>query len=273
MIEIMAADLMVSEIFGPTIQGEGCKVGKPSIFIRLGGCDQTPPCKWCDTMRSYSLKSNNYKSMNTFSIIEEVLVLLDYDKTLLSQIPLVITGGNPCIQDCIDLINGFRHIHEDCVFYVETQGTEFPKWLSKVNHLVISPKPPSSYDNHPEGQSIWPIIEYLRTHELSRFRTKEIKIVIFDLEDDYKYMIDSFSQIINEVRSFNKTYVDFLNFTIQLGTINNKENEEELFSISSITERLIKKLIIDMSYSNDIRHIFDTNLRILPQVHTILRVR
>ena len=59
-------------------------------------------------------------------------------------------------------------------------------------------------------------------------------------------MIDSFSQIINEVRSFNKTYVDFLNFTIQLGTINNKENEEELFSISSITERLIKKLIIPL---------------------------
>ena len=38
--------LDIQEIF-PTIQGEGPRVGTPSIFIRLGGCNLA--CTFCDT--------------------------------------------------------------------------------------------------------------------------------------------------------------------------------------------------------------------------------
>lgn len=31
--------LEISEIFGPTVQGEGCRVGRPSVFIRLARCN------------------------------------------------------------------------------------------------------------------------------------------------------------------------------------------------------------------------------------------
>ncbi len=34
-----ARTIAISEVFGPTIQGEGALIGKPTIFIRTGGCD------------------------------------------------------------------------------------------------------------------------------------------------------------------------------------------------------------------------------------------
>ena len=37
----------VSEVFGPTLQGEGPHAGRPCHFIRLGGCNLS--CSWCDT--------------------------------------------------------------------------------------------------------------------------------------------------------------------------------------------------------------------------------
>ena len=44
----MTACIRISEIFGPTIQGEGPLIGRPSIFVRTGGCDYR--CNWCDTL-------------------------------------------------------------------------------------------------------------------------------------------------------------------------------------------------------------------------------
>jgi 7-carboxy-7-deazaguanine synthase len=33
------SEVRVSEIFGPTIQGEGALIGLPTVFVRTGGCD------------------------------------------------------------------------------------------------------------------------------------------------------------------------------------------------------------------------------------------
>jgi organic radical activating enzyme len=35
----MSKRIRISEIFGPTIQGEGPLIGRPSIFVRTAGCD------------------------------------------------------------------------------------------------------------------------------------------------------------------------------------------------------------------------------------------
>src|SRR5260370_15944522 len=44
----MKGDIRISEIFGPTIQGEGPLIGHPTVFVRTGGCDYR--CRWCDTL-------------------------------------------------------------------------------------------------------------------------------------------------------------------------------------------------------------------------------
>lgn len=38
-------DILISEIFGPTIQGEGALAGRLTVFVRTGGCDSR--CNWC----------------------------------------------------------------------------------------------------------------------------------------------------------------------------------------------------------------------------------
>ena len=42
--------IRISEIFGPTVQGEGALIGKPTVFVRTGGCDFR--CSWCDTLHA-----------------------------------------------------------------------------------------------------------------------------------------------------------------------------------------------------------------------------
>jgi len=32
------SSLIISEVFGPTVQGEGALVGKPTVFVRSGAC-------------------------------------------------------------------------------------------------------------------------------------------------------------------------------------------------------------------------------------------
>ena len=39
------SDILISEIFGPTIQGEGALAGRLTVFVRTGGCDFR--CDWC----------------------------------------------------------------------------------------------------------------------------------------------------------------------------------------------------------------------------------
>jgi 7-carboxy-7-deazaguanine synthase len=42
--------IRISEIFGPTIQGEGVLIGLPTVFVRTGGCDYR--CSWCDSLHA-----------------------------------------------------------------------------------------------------------------------------------------------------------------------------------------------------------------------------
>jgi 7-carboxy-7-deazaguanine synthase len=56
--------LVVSEVFGPTIQGEGPHAGQRAAFVRLGGCNLT--CTWCDTAytwdaRRYDLRAELHR--------------------------------------------------------------------------------------------------------------------------------------------------------------------------------------------------------------------
>jgi len=52
--------LPVSEIFGPTIQGEGEHIGRRAVFVRLAGCDSR--CSWCDTKYAWSTEGATHMS-------------------------------------------------------------------------------------------------------------------------------------------------------------------------------------------------------------------
>ena len=257
----MSDYLYVDEIFGPTIQGEGDFVGKPCYFIRLNGCDQNPPCKWCDTMRSYSRRNESLISIE--DIIKHIDSLSDELDLFVNR--FVITGGNPCAQDCSTLIDTLKKCYSsepyytDCEVNIETQGTQFPKWLDDVDYVVVSPKPPSSSKDN-IGQDITNLINYCKRAS-SRDHLMEIKVVIFN-EDDMQYAIDVFVTTFNAIHG--NTGFSNIHYTLQLGTSMNAI--DSVYSVDDIFAAIKKS-------SCRIPRMLVKDMRVLPQVHNILKVR
>jgi 7-carboxy-7-deazaguanine synthase len=132
----MSDTIRISEIFGPTIQGEGALIGQPTVFVRTGGCDYR--CTWCDTMHAVDSKYRaDWQPMTAAEIFARV-------KELSGNKPIMVTlsGGNPAIQLLGELITlGKSHSYR---FAIETQGSVAQDWFRDLDMLVLSPKPPSS---------------------------------------------------------------------------------------------------------------------------------
>lgn len=126
----------VSEIFGPTVQGEGPLIGRPTIFVRTGGCDYR--CRWCDTLYAVlPAHHEEWLAMTPEAILARVAELSGGSPLLIS-----LSGGNPALQPLAPLIAlGHRASHE---FALETQGSIARPWFASLDWLLLSPKPPSS---------------------------------------------------------------------------------------------------------------------------------
>jgi 7-carboxy-7-deazaguanine synthase len=72
---------------------------------------------------------------------EEVFAKIQH---LSNHQPLLVTlsGGNPAIQPLGDLLD-LGHAH-GYTFAIETQGSVAQPWFARLDHLTLSPKPPSS---------------------------------------------------------------------------------------------------------------------------------
>jgi 7-carboxy-7-deazaguanine synthase len=129
-------EILVSEIFGPTIQGEGALAGAPTVFVRTGGCDFR--CSWCDTPHAV-LPCNRptWEPMSAGRVMGRVAELAGFRPLLVT-----LSGGNPVLQPLPDLID-LGH-EAGYTFALETQGSICKPWLHKLDHLILSPKPPSS---------------------------------------------------------------------------------------------------------------------------------
>ncbi len=166
--------IRISEIFGPTIQGEGALIGVPTVFVRTGGCDYR--CVWCDSLHAVDSEfRHNWAPMSADAVMDEV-------RRLSGDQPLTVTlsGGNPAIQPMGDLIalgraGGYG-------FAMETQGSVAKDWFSQLDMLVLSPKPPSS-----EMQTDWAMLQ--GCIDAAKRAHTVLKVVVFD-ELDYAYARD-----------------------------------------------------------------------------------
>lgn len=171
----MTSAIKVSEIFGPTIQGEGALIGEPTVFVRTGGCDYR--CSWCDSLHAVdSAYRFDWTPMSAADIWAQV-------HKLSGGVPILVSlsGGNPAIQPLSPLIAlGKQHHYR---FALETQGTVSPSWLKQLDVLVLSPKPPSS-----DMETDWGMFNEC-IQAAGQTPTKYLKIVVFD-EADYLYAQD-----------------------------------------------------------------------------------
>jgi len=224
--------ILVSEIF-LTIQGEGALVGRPTVFVRTGGCDFR--CCWCDTLYAVLPEHRaSWQPMAAQQIVDEIFRLTN-DQPIL----VTLSGGNPALQPLQELLQ-IGH-ERGLTFALETQGSKPREWFSRLDHLVLSPKPPSSL-----METDWPALR-----ECARLASGvEIvwKIVVFD-EADYL-----FARQVRE--NFPRG-----RFFLQPGNAATQASDEfDVAGLATRTEWLLARAMQDGWL----------DATILPQVHTLL---
>lgn len=152
----MTPSLVVSEIFGPTVSGEGITLGQRCGFLRLMGCNLH--CSWCDTAytwdaRRFDLTEQGHRM--TWSAITEQLIAMDVDF-------VIISGGEPLLhqnQKAWGLI--LRALSGAGIrVEIETNGTvePTPTTVALTHRITCSPK--LAHAGDPEDKRIIPGVLY-----------------------------------------------------------------------------------------------------------------
>lgn len=143
--------LLVNEIFGPTIQGEGLSVGMPCMFLRLVMCNLS--CSWCDTPYTWNWAGTSFKHPDKYQREDEVhkmQVNEILDKLEAGNVKaLVISGGEPMLQQrrLIPIVSELHY--KGWWIEIETNGTlaPDPKFICFIDQVNCSPKLENSGDS------------------------------------------------------------------------------------------------------------------------------
>jgi len=156
--------MRIAEIFY-SVQGEGCLVGVPSVFVRTSGCNLR--CSWCDTP---------YTSWNPEGEELSVDVVLERAATFPAARHIVLTGGEPMIASgIVQLSQRFRERGTHVT--IETAGTV---WAEVACDLMsISPKLSNST---PEGV-------FRAQHEKLRLQPSVLRTLTGAYEYQLKFVV------------------------------------------------------------------------------------
>lgn len=153
----MEQDLVVNEIFGPTVQGEGRSLGRRCAFLRLGGCNLS--CSWCDTPYTWDwtgagesgVAYSPSKELHRRPVADVLAELVEFGTDL-----IVISGGEPLGQQdrLIPLVTALtgRGIEIE----IETNGTHaaHSELIAAGVRFNVSPK--LSHSGDPRQRRIVP---------------------------------------------------------------------------------------------------------------------
>jgi organic radical activating enzyme len=159
--------LVVAEVFGVTVQGEGPSCGRRASFIRLGACNLH--CTWCDTPYTWDASRFDLRQELTRRPVTEIA-----RRALVGDPGLVvITGGEPLLHQNRP---GWTALLDELtkapvVVEVETNGTVAPTMETawRVDRFNVSPK--LAHAGDPEAARIRPdAIEALRATGRAAFK-------------------------------------------------------------------------------------------------------
>lgn len=130
--------LVVSEIFGPTISGEGTTLGERCGFLRLMGCNLH--CSWCDTPYTWDASRFDLVEQGhrmTWSEITEQLIEMEVGFVIISGGEPLLHQKQPAWELVLRTLDGAGIRVE-----IETNGTIIPNEISQryVSRFTVSPK-------------------------------------------------------------------------------------------------------------------------------------
>ena len=138
--------LSVSELFGPTLQGEGLSQGMPAFFVRLGLCNLD--CRWCDTPFTWDWTGKNGYAYSKQIELKRMSVDDVFERIMSSAAPnlVVISGGEPMLQQRSMHALAAKLIAAGHRIEIETNGTVMPDdgweaWAGSLDvQFNVSPK-------------------------------------------------------------------------------------------------------------------------------------
>lgn len=177
--------MIVSELFGPTVQGEGPSLGRRCGFLRLGKCNQA--CEWCDSAYTWRWSDHDPEVELHEMTLESIVEQLDAMNVDMA----VITGGEPLLQqrDLKRLIDALR-VERGWRIEIETAGTIAPQL--EIDQWNVSPKLANS--GNPLDRRYKP--DVLRAFEATGRAV--FKFVVSDAGD-----VDEISAMVTECRLTN----------------------------------------------------------------------
>jgi len=127
--------LVVNEVFGPTVQGEGPSTGRRCGFVRLGRCNQQ--CSWCDEPQTWAWDRFDATAELHEMPVDDVVAAVD----AMDVDMVVVTGGEPLLQqaELEVLLRAFKA--RGMRVEIETAGTIGPAIADAlVDQWNVSPK-------------------------------------------------------------------------------------------------------------------------------------
>lgn len=124
----------MSEVFGPTVQGEGPSLGRRAGFVRLGRCNLA--CTWCDT--PYTWDWTRFDPAVELHRVDAAGVVAQVEAMAVDLV--VVTGGEPLLQQ--SAVAALAAALKPRRIEVETAGTiaPMPELIGMVEQFNVSPK-------------------------------------------------------------------------------------------------------------------------------------
>lgn len=229
----------IIEVFS-SIQGEGLFIGKRQIFIRFAGCNLD--CKYCDTNNSKTTSSGIKTSLEDLHTKVSNLITPDFHA-------ISFTGGEPLLQ--ADYIKKFHEI-KDYPMLLETNGT-LPKQVKKiakyVDYASVDIKLPEHFESGNSDDVVSREIESANIL-ISRGAKVYCKAVVLP-ETKVETIANISKRIHNEIKDSSKT-----SLIIQPSSPISEWGKytQKLFEMSEIVGE-------------------NLDIRVIPQIHTILDIR